>query len=133
MEGRMAEDERTLGQLVSDASEDLSALVRYEVALAKAEIKADVRRGAIGGALFAVVAVLGLFALITLVIAGGYGLVAAGFGPAVAFLIVTGVLLLIALVLALIAIFQFKRIKPPERTIASTKLTLAAVRGRKGA
>ena len=107
----MAEDERTLGQLVSQASEDLSALVRYEVALAKAEIKVDVRRGAIGGGLFAVVAVLGLFALITLVIAAGYGLVAAGLAAWLAFLVVTGGLLLIAGLLSLIA---------------------AAVRGRKG-
>lgn len=129
----MAEDERTLGQLVSQASEDLSALVRYEVALAKAEIKDDVRRGAIGGGLFAVVAVLGLFALITLVITAGYGLVAAGLSAWLSFLIVSGGLLLIAAILALMAVFQLKRIKPPERTIRSTRLTLAAVRGRKGA
>ena len=74
----MAEEERTLGQLVAQASEDLSALVRYEVALAKAEVKDDVRRGAIGGVLILVVAVLFIIALITLVIAAGYGLVAAG-------------------------------------------------------
>ena len=129
----MAEEERTLGQLVAQASEDLSALVRYEVALAKAEVKDDVRRGAIGGVLFVVVAVLGLFALITLVIAAGYGLVAAGLSAWLAFLIVTGGLLLLAAVLALLAVRQLKRIRPPEKAIRSTKLTLAAVRGRKGA
>lgn len=129
----MAEDERTLGQLVSEASQDLSTLVRYEVALAKAEIRDDVRRGAIGGGLFAVVAVLGLFALVTLVIAGAYGLVAAGLAPWLAFLVVTGVLVLVAAILALLAVFQLKRIKPPEKAIRSTRLTLAAVRGRKGA
>ena len=75
---------------------------------------------------------LGLFALITLVIAAGYGLVAAGLAAWLAFLVVTGGLLLIAVLLSLVAVFQLKRIKPPEKAIRSTRRTLAAVRGRKG-
>ena len=126
-------EERTLGQLVAQASEDLSSLVRYEVALAKAEVKDDVRRGATAGALFAVVGVIAFFSLITLLIAAGYGLHAAGLSEWLAFLIITAVLLLLAAVLAVIAVFQLKRIKPPEKAIRSTKLTIAAVRGRKGA
>ena len=34
--------------------------------------------------------------------------------------------------LSLVAVFQLKRIKPPEKAIRSTRRTLAAVRGRKG-
>lgn len=122
-------EERTLGQLVSEASADLSELVRYEIALAKAEISADVKRGAVGGGLFAVAGYFLFLMTVTGVITIGYALVAAGLSPWLAFLIVTGGLLLIAVVLGLIGFLQVRRIKPPERTIRSTKLTLAAVRG----
>jgi Putative Actinobacterial Holin-X, holin superfamily III len=122
-------EERTLGQLVAEASEDLSQLVRYELALAKAEVKDDVRRGAVAGGLFGAAGYLGLLSSITLVIAAGYGLAAAGLSAWLSFLIVTGALLLIAGLLVLIAILQIKRIKPPERTIRTTKQTIAAVRG----
>jgi hypothetical protein len=47
-------DEQSLGQLFASASHDLSALVRSEVELAKAEIRKDVTRAATGGAMFAV-------------------------------------------------------------------------------
>jgi hypothetical protein len=122
-------EERTLGQLVAQASEDLSELVRYEIALAKSEVMADVKKGAAAGGLFAVAGFFGLLALITLLIAAAYGLVAAGLSPWLSFLIVTGALLLLAVLLVLVGVVLIKKIKPPERTIRSTKLTLAAVKG----
>jgi Putative Actinobacterial Holin-X, holin superfamily III len=124
-------EERTLGQLVAEASQDLSELVRYEVALAKAEIKDDVIRGAAAGGMFAVAGYLGMLASITVVITIGYALVAAGLSPWLAFLIVTLVLLLLAGVLVGVGIVLVKRIRPPERAIRSTKLTIAAVRGQR--
>ena len=122
-------EERTLGQLVAEASQDLSELVRYEVALAKAEIKDDVLRGVKAGALFAVAGFLALLSLITLLIAAAYGLTETGLPAWAAFLIVTGAMLLLAGLLVLVAILLLKRIKPPERAIRSTKQTIAAVRG----
>jgi hypothetical protein len=122
-------EERTLGQLVSEASADLSELVRYEIALAKAEITGDLKRGAVGGGLFAAAGYFLFLMTITLVITIGYALVAAGLSPWLAFLIVTAGLLVIAGILGLIGYLQVRRIKPPERTIRSTKQTLAAVRG----
>ncbi len=70
--------ERTLGQLVADASKDLSTIVRSEIALAKAELQRDVVAGALGAAMFLVAAVFAFLALILLLIAAAYGLVAAG-------------------------------------------------------
>jgi hypothetical protein len=122
-------EERTLGQLVAEASQDLSELVRYEMALAKAEIKVDVSRGAKAGGMFGGAGFLGLLATVTLVIAAAYGLVEAGLPAWAAFLIVTGVLLLLAGLLVLVGVLLVKRITPPERTIRSTKQTIAAVRG----
>lgn len=40
--------ERTLGQLVASATAEMSALVHDEIALAKAEIRQDVKRVGIG-------------------------------------------------------------------------------------
>jgi len=127
----MAAEERTLGQLVSDASRDVSELVRYEIALAKAEVQRDIKRGVTGGALFGAAALLIVYATVALLIAAGLGL--AEFLPAwLAFIIVAVALLLIAGILALVGRSQFGRIKPPERTIRSTKETIAVVRNRGG-
>ena len=116
--------ERTLGQLVADASRDLSSIVRAEIALGKAEVKRDVVAGVAGAAMFVVAGVFAFLALILLLIAAAYGLVAAGFAPWLAFLVVGGVLLLLGAVLALVGKSRLGKISPPERTIRSTKKTV---------
>ena len=45
--------ERTLGQLVASASQDFSTILRGEIALAKSEIGAQVKKAGLGGALLA--------------------------------------------------------------------------------
>jgi hypothetical protein len=120
--------ERTLGQLVADASKDLSTIVRSEVALAKVELKRDVLAGVVGAAMFVVAGVFAFLALILLLIAAAYGLVAAGLSPWLAFLIVGGALLLIGLVLAFIGKGRLGKIGPPERTITTTKETVATIK-----
>jgi hypothetical protein len=127
----MAAEERTLGQLVSDASRDMSELVRYEIALAKAEVQRDIKRGVTAGGMFGGAALLAVYATFALVIAAGLGL--AEFVPAwLAFVIVAVALLVIAVICALVGRSQIGRITPPERTIRSTKETIAVVRNRGG-
>jgi hypothetical protein len=120
--------ERTLGQLVSDASKDLSTILRSEVALAKAELKADAVAAGTGIAMFAVAGVVAFLALILLLIAAAYGLVAAGLAPWLSFLIVAVVLLVITGVLGLVGKSRLGRAGPPERTIRSSKKTVAALK-----
>jgi hypothetical protein len=120
--------ERTLGQLVAEASRDLSTILRAEVALAKAELRSDVKAGATGVALFVVAGVLAFLALILLLIAAAFGLVAAGLDAWLAFLIVAGVLLLVTLVLALVGKARLSRVKPPERTTRTSKETVARLK-----
>jgi Putative Actinobacterial Holin-X, holin superfamily III len=117
--------EETLGALFAAASKDLSALVRDEIALAKAEIRLDVKNGATGGAMFGAAAFLGVLALILLSIAAAYGLVALGLHPGWAFLIVAGVYLLVAAVLGLVGKRAVSKVGPPERTIRTSKETAA--------
>ena len=121
-------EERTLGQLVAQASDDLSGIVRAEMALAKAELRADAKNAALGGGLFGAAGYLGLLASILLVIAAAYGLVAAGLSPWLAFLIVAVVLLVLAGILALVGKSRLGKLGPPERTIRSAKGTIAAVK-----
>jgi hypothetical protein len=127
----MAEDmagERTLGQLVAQASNDLSGLVRAEIARAKAELRVDAKNAAVGGGLFGAAGYLGLLATVTLVITIAYALVAAGLRAWAAFLIVTVGLLLIAGILVVVGRSRIKKVSPPERTIRSTKEAIAAVK-----
>ena len=121
-------EERTLGQLVAQASDDLSGIVRAEIALAKAELRGDVKNAAIGGGMFGAAGYLGLLASILLVIAAAYGLVAAGLSPWLAFLIVAVVLLVLAGILALVGKSRLGKLGPPERTIRNAQATIAAVK-----
>ncbi len=121
-------EERTLGQLVADATNEVSGIVRAEIALAKAEIRADVKNGAVAGGLFGVAGYLALLASILLAIAAGYGLVAAGLAPWLAFLILGVALLLVAGILALVGRSRVSKVGPPERTIRSTKETIEAIK-----
>jgi Putative Actinobacterial Holin-X, holin superfamily III len=121
--------ERTLGQLVADATHDISSIMRSEILLAKAEVGADVKKAAAGGVMFAVAGVFAFLALILLLIAAAYGLVAAGLTPWLSFLIVAGALLVVGAILALVGKRAVGKIKgKPERTIKSAQDTIAAIR-----
>ncbi len=120
--------ERSLGQLVAQASQDMTEIVRAEVALAKAEIKDDVKHGAMAGGLFGAAAYIVVLATILLSIAAGYGIVAIGLAPGWAFLILAVLYLLLAVALALVGKSRASRMGPPKRAIRSAKETIAAVK-----
>ncbi|HZO67837.1 MAG: phage holin family protein [Kribbellaceae bacterium] len=113
--------EPTVGQLVANASRDLSALVRSEIKLAQAELKASAQAVGVGAGMFGAAVFLVLLSIVLLSIAAGYGLVAAGLDPAIAFLIIAGVYLLIAAILVLVGVRQMKKAKGPERAIETSK------------
>ncbi|AXE22295.1 phage holin family protein [Streptomyces globosus] len=119
--------ERTLGQLVASATAEMSALVHDEIALAKAELRQDVKRAGIGGAAISVAGVFALFSLPVLSFAAAYGIHNLGLGLAWSFLIVGVAFLLFAALLILIGKSKLQKVKPPERSIASVKQTAAVV------
>jgi len=121
--------ERTLGQLVADATNDISSIVRSEIALAKAEMSADAKKAGLGAGMFAAAGVFAFLALILLLIAAAYGLVAAGLAPWLAFLIVAVVLLVIGAILVLVGKSSIDKLQgKPKRAIKSAQDTIAAVR-----
>ncbi|MFG2226106.1 phage holin family protein [Streptomyces sp. NPDC048644] len=119
--------DRSLGQLVAAATAEMSALVHDEIALAKAELRQDAKRAGIGGSAFVVAGVLALFALPVLSFAAAYGIHNLGLGLAWSFLIVGGAFLVVATLLILIALAKVKKIKKPEKSIASAKQTAAVL------
>jgi membrane protein implicated in regulation of membrane protease activity len=121
--------DRSLGQLVASATAEMSALVHDEIALAKAEVRQDVKRGVIGSVGLIVAGVLILFAVPVLSFAAAYGIHNLGLGLAWSFLIVGGAFIVLALLLALFAVAKIKKVKPPEKSIASAKQTAAVLQG----
>lgn len=122
-------DEPTVGRLVADASTHLSTLLRSEIALAKSELRISALAGGIGAAMLAVAAFLMVLAVVMASIAAAYALdyVVPTWA---AFLIVFGVYVLLALVIALMGVRRLKKVSAPERTIETTKETVATLRHR---
>jgi protein-S-isoprenylcysteine O-methyltransferase Ste14 len=120
--------ERTIGQLVADATHDVQGIVRSEIALAKAEVSSGAKvmgkgAGLLGGAAF--VGLLGLVFLfhtlarvldIWLPISASYA-------------IVTLLLFVVAAVLGLLGKKALDKAKPaPSRAIAEAKQTVATLK-----
>lgn len=124
-------DGRSLGQLFASATADVSALVHDEIALVKVELRKDVKRALFGSGAIGAALVLAFFAMPMLSMAAAYGIHALGLGLAWSFLIVGGAYVLIALVLGLYAYGRFKKVKKPERSIASAKETAAVLQNAK--
>ncbi len=126
-----ATPERTLGQLVADATRDLSSIVRGEIDLAKTEIKVDAQRAGKGVGLLAGAGVAAFLGLVLLLFAAVYGLVAAGLRTWLAFLIVAAVLFIVAGIVGLVGKKALSQVHgKPERTIASTQKSIAAIKPR---
>lgn len=125
----VAESQRTIGQLVADATHDVQGLVKSEIALAKAEVQQGAKvlgkgAGLLAGAGF--VALLGLIFLFHTL-----AQVIAIWLPAWAgYVITTGLLFLAAAVLGLIGKNALSKARPkPERAIAEAEKTIAALKG----
>ena len=113
---------------IAQATQDMTEIMRAEMALAKAEIKVDVRNGAVAGGMFGAAAYIVVLSTILFSIAAGYGLVAAGLAPWLAFLILGSAYVVLAAALALIGKSRVSKVGPPERAIRSARQTLAAVK-----
>ncbi len=127
----LRDGQRSVGELVGRATEQLSLLVRQEVALAKEELATKGRRAGRGGGLLGAagaVAYAGLLAL------AGTATAALSLALSVwaAALIVTGVLFLVAGLLAAAGRAQLRRAAPPtpEETLGSVRADVEEIRER---
>ncbi|WP_395169869.1 phage holin family protein [Corynebacterium kroppenstedtii] len=108
----------SINRLVKDASAQISTLVRTEIELAKAEIAQSVKKGAIGGAMFAIAAVIAFFSSFFLFFTLAEVLDIWLYRWA-AFAIVFAGMLILAGIFVLIGLKQIKQVKKPEATIDS--------------
>ena len=116
------QDEPTIGRLVSDASRDISSLIQKEIQLAKSELKVSVKNGGTGlglfaGALFFVL----MLALVMFSVAIAYIFNWNGEGLDLhwAFLLVFGIYVLVAALLASSATARWRKVRGPEKAIAA--------------
>ena len=132
---RMSEGvtDQSIGDLVSVAARDISQLVRYELDLAKLELKADARRLGISVALLAVALFAACLVLMLLCFAYAYGLVALGIWEWAAFLIVAGTCVLLIGCAVLIAMQLVGRIDGMSKTRSSVSDGLSMLRRQKPA
>ena len=120
--------ERTLGQLVADATHDMSTIIRSEIALAKAEITTEAKTAGKSAAMFGAAAFVGLLGLIFLF----HTIVAVldiWLPEWAGYLITTGLLFAVAAVLALVGKKNIANINgKPERTIKNAQETVQALK-----
>lgn len=115
-------DDREVSEVVASLLVNGQGLVKTELELAKLEIKRIVTEKAIAIGLAAGGALLGLYILAFAGVTGANALMLV-VAPWLAWLIVTGVYLLVAVVLLLVAVRLFKRPVVPEQTKAELELT----------
>jgi uncharacterized membrane protein YqjE len=113
--------DKSLGEIVSDVSEKASLLVREEIELAKAEVRTKVSKLTKGAVVGAAAGVFLVFALVMFLHGLAWffnDLLDVTNALWVGFAIVTGILLLFALIAGLVAVRLFKRGSPPTPQLA---------------
>ena len=124
----MADTDRTIGQLVADATHDLEGIVRGEIALAKAEVSEGAKVMGKGVGLLVGAAFLGLMAFVFLLHTLAQVLaiwlpVSAGYA------IVTALVVLVAALLAMLGRKALQEARPaPERAIGQAQQTLEVLK-----
>jgi uncharacterized membrane protein len=116
-------EEPSIGQLVAEASRDVSALIQHEIALVKSEVKFSAKTGGIGAALFAAAGFLMLLGVIMASVALAYFIHMTGLDLAWCFSIVFLLYALVAAVLAFVGYRKIRKVGPPERAIHQAQET----------
>ncbi|KUL25197.1 phage holin family protein [Streptomyces regalis] len=128
---RVRHEHHSVGELVGQASEQLSRLVRQEVALAKEELAEKGRRAGRGGGLLGAA---GAFAYAGLLFLAATATAALSLTLSVwaAALIVTAVLFAVAGLLAATGRAQLRRAAPPtpEEALGSVRADVEEIKGR---
>jgi uncharacterized membrane protein YqjE len=123
-------DDRSVGELVQQLSQQTSTLIRQELRLATAELQEKGKHAGIGAGMFGGAGVVALYGVGALVAAAIIGL-GTVMEPWLAAVIVGVVLLAVAGVVALIGRKQVQEAAPPmpEQTVASVQRDIDTVKG----
>jgi len=113
----------SVSALVNAAIVDGQTLVKQQIELAKAELTYSAKQAAATSGMFVGAATLAFLAFVFMLVAGAYGIVAAGLPVWAGFLIVAGVLVVVAVILAMVGRKKLKQVGPPQRAIAQAQQT----------
>ena len=116
----------SIGDLIKDATTQVSTLVRAEVELARAEITRDVKKG-LTGSIYFIAALVVLFYSTFFFFFFVAELLNLWLWPWASYLIVFGIMVVFTLLLALLGYLKVRRIRGPQQTIESVKETRSAL------
>lgn len=126
---RTTTEDASAGELVAQLTEDISTLVRDEVALAKRDLATAGKRAGLGVGLFGAAGAVAWFGLGTLIAAAVLGL-ATTMAAWLAAVIVAVLLFVIAGIAAVVGKQSVQKAPdPPRERVESVKSDVAAVRG----
>ena len=117
------EVEPSIGELITSAQRDFSALVKQEIALLKSEVRVSVKLGGVSIALFAAAGFLALLAVILLSFFLVYQVHLTGLGLVWSYAIVVLVYLALAGLLGFVGYKKITKVRPPERSIHQAQET----------
>jgi hypothetical protein len=122
--------EPTIGQLVAEASREISTIVSKEIELAKSELKVSAIKGGLGAALLVVAGFVALLSLIILSITIAFFINWNGHGLSLmwSFLIVFGAYILIAGVAGFLGVKSLMKVRAPEKAIKQAQQIPAALK-----
>jgi uncharacterized membrane protein YqjE len=119
---------QSVGDLVAQAVRDASRLARFELDLAKLELKQDARRLGLAAALIAVAAFTCCLVLMLLCFSLAYGLQALGIYPWASFLIVAGICVVLIGIAVGVIYLKVRRVSGLRKTRESVQEGLAMLR-----
>ena len=108
--------DQSLGDLVALAAKDVSQLIRYEIDLAKTELRDDAQRVGMAAAGIGLAAFVGCLVLVLLSFALAEGLITLGIWRWAAFLIVSGIYVLLAAVVLGIVLLRVRNLSGLRKT-----------------
>ena len=126
---RPAEDERSVGELISAVSEDFSTLMRQEVELAKAEVRESASRAGAGVGLLSGAGLAAHMVLLFLSIAAWWG-IAQWIGQAWSGVVIAVIWAIVALVLYSSGRSRLRQVEGLPRTVETTKHIPDALAGK---
>jgi hypothetical protein len=127
-QGRPDVDGTSVGQLIGEVTQDLSTLMRQELELAKAELKAEAKKAGQGAGMFGAAGFAGYMVLIFLSLALA-GALAAVMGWGWAALIVAAIWAVIGAVAFVMGRARFQQVNPkPERTVETLQQVPGALK-----
>ena len=115
----------SVGELVSEVSTHLSTLIHSEIELAKLELRSSVKNAGTGVFAFAAAGVVLAFSLTFGFLALAEGLITIGLWRWAGYLAVFGLQLLLVGMFVWLGVRKVKRVRAPERTITTSKDTVA--------